>query len=312
MGEMLPRRHGASRNRPSEGSPLGGVTPIEGDVRTRGALLATVVAAVAAAWLAVPRDVAVASAAACCSGTHGPKGYAYAGVESVRVASGVRATITPLRAASVGAGHAAAWIGVGGPGEGPKGETMWLQAGVAALPNAPAMLYAEITRPGQSPVFLPLAQEVPVGESHRLAVLEMAGRPGVWRIWVDGQPVTDPIALEGSHGLWKPIATAETWNGGTGSCNRFAFRFERRRGRALAGRLVAHARAGLHLPRPRPRREAASPDARPAVARRRADRAVRVRRALGLAAAAVVAGAPGETGEHRRPCRERGSAITTP
>ena len=102
---------------------------------------------------------------------------------------------------------------------------MWLQAGVAALPNAPAMLYAEITRPGQSPVFLPLAREVPVGESHRLAVLEMAGRPGVWRIWVDGQPVTDPIALEGSHGLWKPIATAETWNGGTGSCNRFAFRF---------------------------------------------------------------------------------------
>ena len=194
-------------------------------MRTRGALLATVVAAVAAAWLAAPRDVAVASAAACGSGTHGPKGYAYAGVESVRVASGIRATITPLRAASVGAGHAAAWIGVGGPGEGPKGETVWLQAGVAALPNAPAMLYAEITRPGQSPVFLPLAREVPVGESHRLAVLEMAGRPGVWRIWVDGQPLTDPIALEGSHGLWKPIATAETWNGGTGSCNRFAFRF---------------------------------------------------------------------------------------
>ena len=133
-------------------------------MRTRGALLATVVAAVAAAWVAVPHDGAGASGVACGSGTHGPKGYAYAGVESLRVASGVRATITPLRPASVGAGHAAAWIGVGGPGAGPNGETVWLQTGVAALPNAPAMLYAEITRPGQGPVFLPLARDVPVGE----------------------------------------------------------------------------------------------------------------------------------------------------
>ena len=104
-------------------------------MKTRGALLATVVAAVAAVWLAPLQDDAVASASACGSGAHGPKGYGYAGHESIRVASGVRATITQLRAPGVPAGHAAAWIGVGGPGAGPKGETMWLQAGLAALPG---------------------------------------------------------------------------------------------------------------------------------------------------------------------------------
>ena len=89
------------------------------------------------------------------------------------------------------------WIGVGGPGAGPKGETMWLQAGLAALPRTPVMLYVEITRAGHEPVFLPLAQNVPVGEGHRLAVLEMNRRPGVWRVWLDGEPATDPIVLRG-------------------------------------------------------------------------------------------------------------------
>jgi hypothetical protein len=46
-------------------------------------------------------------------------------------------------------------------------------------------------------------------------------------VWVNGQPVTDPIVLEGSHKLWKPIATAESWNGGVATCNGFGFRFER-------------------------------------------------------------------------------------
>lgn len=196
-------------------------------MRFRGALLATVVASVAAVWLVPLQEDAVASAAACGSGAHGSKGYAYAGYESARTASGVRATITQFREPGVDAGHAAAWVGVGGPKTGRNGETMWIQAGLAVLPKTPAMVYAEITRPGREPVFLPLAQNVPVGKSYRLAVLEMNGRPGVWRVWLDGRPATDPIVLERSHGLWKPIVTAETWNGGSATCNRFGFRFER-------------------------------------------------------------------------------------
>ena len=103
---------------------------------------------------------------------------------------------------------------------------MWLQV-VAALPNTPTMIYAEITRAGRDPVFLPLVQSVQVGQSHQLAVLEMNRRPGVWRVWVDGAPVTDPIVLGLAQAL-KPIATAESWNGVIATCNAFAgFRFER-------------------------------------------------------------------------------------
>ena len=40
-----------------------------------------------------------------------------------------------------------------------------------------------------------------------------------------GSPSRTRSRSRGRTGLWKPIATAETWNGGTGSCNRFAFRF---------------------------------------------------------------------------------------
>jgi hypothetical protein len=195
-------------------------------VRTRGILGWSIAVAFAVAGLLLV-PTGNARMVGCGSGTHGSAGYAYAGHESVRIGSGVRATITALREPSVNAGHAAGWIGLGGKGAGPNGETMWLQTGIAALPRTPLMLYAEITRAGQDPVFLPLRANVQVGEKHRLAVLEMNGRPGVWRIWLDGQPATDPIVLPGSHKRWQPMATAESWNGGVATCNGFRFRFER-------------------------------------------------------------------------------------
>ncbi len=194
---------------------------------TRLAALTGVVAAVAALATFLASAGATPRALTCGSGTHGSPGYAYAGLQSSTVGSGVRATITALRLPNVQAGHAAGWIGVGGPGSGPHGETMWLQTGVAALPGTQLMVYTEITRPGRDPVFVPLDADVQVGESHRLAVLEMNRRPGVWRVWLDGQPVTDPIVLPGSHKRWQPLATAESWNGGVATCNGFRFRFER-------------------------------------------------------------------------------------
>jgi hypothetical protein len=195
-------------------------------VGKRGIVVTCIAVVLAAAGLLLV-PTGTAGPVGCGSGTHGATGYAYAGHESVSVGSGVRATITALREPSVTAGHAAGWIGLGGRGTGPNGETMWLQVGLAALPRTPLMLYAEITRAGQDPVFLPLRANVRVGDRHRLAVLEMNGRPGVWRIWLDGQAVTDPIVLPGSHKRWQPMATAESWNGGTVTCNGFQFRFER-------------------------------------------------------------------------------------
>jgi hypothetical protein len=68
---------------------------------------------------------------------------------------------------------------------------------------------------------------VRVGRRHRVDVLELAARPGWWRVWMDGQAVAEPVRMRGSSGRWAPIATAESWNAGTPACNTFGFRFER-------------------------------------------------------------------------------------
>jgi hypothetical protein len=191
-------------------------------------LLPCLLIAALAALVGTTGSIAVAEAngQACGAGANGSKGYAYAGHQATAVSHGVRATIALTAVPTVAAGHVAGWIGVGGPGQGAGGTTMWLQAGVASMPETPPMIYAEITRGGREPVFVPLLQDVQVGESHRVAVLEVANRPNVWRVWLDGKPATDPITLPNSTGRWRPIATAESWNGGQPVCNSFAFRFD--------------------------------------------------------------------------------------
>lgn len=191
--------------------------------------LVTAVAAVVTALLAavLAPGSAGANASACGSGTNGSPGYAYAGHQASVVGHGVRALVSPTVTPTIAAGHVAGWIGVGGPGQGPNGETMWLQTGIAGVPGMGMVVYAEITRPGQRPRFVPLVESVQPEQTFRLAVLEMAKRPDHWRVWLNGRPVTQPIHLPGSTSRWRPIATAESYNGGTGSCNELGFRFER-------------------------------------------------------------------------------------
>jgi hypothetical protein len=167
---------------------------------------------------------ATAGGAGCATGNNG---YTYAGSQSTYVGHGVRAIITSTRTPSVAAGHVAGWVGLGGPGQGPNGTDEWVQVGLASMPGLPSVLYAEITKPGRAPNFQVLEDEVPTGESRAVAILEIAHRPGWWRIWVSGNPATGPIHLRGSSGRFEPIATAESWNGNQPSCNSFAFRFER-------------------------------------------------------------------------------------
>jgi hypothetical protein len=165
-----------------------------------------------------------ATAGPSCAGSNG---YSYAGHQSDATGHGVRATIALTRSPSVAAGHVAGWVGVGGPGQGANGGDAWIQAGVASLPGMEPFVYTEVTREGRDPEFTLLEEGVAVGRAHRFAVLEVARRPGWWKIWVDGEPVTKPIRVRGSSGIWAPIATAESWNGGEAGCNSFAFRFER-------------------------------------------------------------------------------------
>lgn len=163
---------------------------------------------------------------ACLNGAN-ENGYSYAGHQSTYRGHGVRATIMLTRAPDIEAGHVAGWIGVGGPGQGANGGDAWIQAGIASMPGLPPMLYAEITREGSDPEFVVLREDVQVGRSHKIAVLEMSRRKGWWRVWVDGEPATEPVRLVGSSGRWAPIATAESWNGRSAACNAFGFRFER-------------------------------------------------------------------------------------
>lgn len=195
-------------------------------MRVRISLGAVVLAAIGAAALVGASSPATASRSGCV-GASG-NGYTYAGHQATHRGHGVRATVTPLRVPDVAAGHVAGWVGVGGPGQGPDGEDMWMQVGLAAMPGLGLMSYVEITRPRTGSQFVLVEQGLAAGRPHHLAVLEMSGRKGWWRAWVDGRPVSEPMHLPGSSGRWAPIATAESWNGGGGgACNVYAFRFER-------------------------------------------------------------------------------------
>jgi hypothetical protein len=157
----------------------------------------------------------------------GRAGYSYAGFQAMSPAHGVRASIVALGFPQVENGHVAAWVGVGGPGQGAGGSDAWLQVGLSAFHGTDSKLYYETNRPGLGPRYTLVRSNIPVGSVHRVAVLEVQGHPGSWRVWVDGAPVSEPVYLPGSIGRWRPIATAETWDGGRRVCNLFSYRFGR-------------------------------------------------------------------------------------
>jgi hypothetical protein len=154
--------------------------------------------------------------------------YSYAGFDNSRHAHGITAVLTPMSEPTVERGHVAAWIGVGGIGLGPHHLTEWLQVGLSAGEGATSSnLYYEVARPHDSARFTAVLPTVAVGESHKVAVLELTRRPSWWRVWVDHEPVTAPIYLPGSHGSWEPQALGESWNDGSRACNTYAYRFDR-------------------------------------------------------------------------------------
>jgi len=188
-----------------------------------GLVSAALLAALTVATVSPDRG---ASAAGC-----GESAYAYAGYQAASTAHGVRAAITTLAVPNVGAGHVAAWVGVGGRASEPGGTDSWLQAGIVAWEGEEPFVYAEIVRAGRREVRT-LAAEVTAGRSYRLAVLEVKAKPGWWRVWVDGAVAVDAVRLPDAVRSRKPMATTESWNGGGQACNSFAFRFQ---GVGLAG-----------------------------------------------------------------------------
>jgi len=180
-------------------------------------LLATLCAAAAACALtAAP----AAPATSCGSG-----GYAYAGLMASTPARGVFGVLQATELPRVRGGHVAAWVGVGGEGYGPGGSTVWLQAGISGFPDGSSELYYEVALPGQKPRYVKI-RAVQAGASIRVAVSSRPSLPGWWDVRVDGTSVSELIYLPGSEQGWEPIATAETWDGGTKLCNSFSFLFD--------------------------------------------------------------------------------------
>ena len=122
-------------------------------------------AVLAALTVATASPERAASSGGCGRGAVGAGSYAYAGYQAASSAHGVRATITALSIPNVGAGHVAAWIGVGGPGSAPGGTDSWLQAGVAALPGEQPFVYTEVVHPDRPPELRTIASNVVGGSS---------------------------------------------------------------------------------------------------------------------------------------------------
>jgi hypothetical protein len=156
-------------------------------------------------------------------------GYSYAGLASPSNAYGISATISPLDAFDIFNGHVAGWVGVGGPGEGPGGSNEWLQIGLSGFPGIDGSdIYYEVALPGRYPTYHQVAANLPVGTVAKVTVLEMHNQPNYWRVWLNHKPVSPAIHLPDSHNHWSPIATAESWDGGSGGmCNTFLYRFRK-------------------------------------------------------------------------------------
>jgi hypothetical protein len=198
--------------------------------RTSSLPLAAAVA-VLAALVASPR------AFACGNG-----GYSYAGLGAPDRGFGISATLTSVADFDVRDGHVAAYLDVGGPGQGPGGTNEWLQIGLSRFPGVTGSdVYYEVALPHRFPVYHQLATGLPAGTAVKLAVREIYKRPNWWRVWLNGSAASRPIRLPESDGRWGPIASAEGWNGGSGgACSPFLYRFNRIQ--------VAHALGGSWHP----------------------------------------------------------------
>jgi hypothetical protein len=154
-----------------------------------------------------------------------PKDYTYTGVQNEHPASGIRAYLSTVRPPDVTAGFAAGWVGVGGPGLGPGKTDEWVQAGYVSFATGEAQVYYEVTVPNESPKYHTVVATLSPAARNLVSVLEVAGQPGTWRVWLNNQPVSPLIALPGSHGRFAPQAIGENWNSGTGKCNVYGFGF---------------------------------------------------------------------------------------
>lgn len=140
---------------------------------------------------------------------------------------GISARIAQISPVDILSGHISGWVGVSGHSHGPHGSDEWLRVGSVAFPGLTGSdVYYEVALPGQFPSYHEVSSGVAVGTYTKVTVLEMHNRLNMWRVWVNHKPVSPPIRLPESHDGLMPVATSESWDGGTGGmCNDFSYSF---------------------------------------------------------------------------------------
>jgi hypothetical protein len=108
---------------------------------------------------------------------------------------------------------------------GPSGSDEWVQAGFAHDAGASDQLYVEFKRPGDAKATYTTLDAVASGSTHTFSIAERAR--DTWRVTIDGSPIGAPIVLPGSFARFAPVATAENWDGGVGSCNQYSYSFSK-------------------------------------------------------------------------------------
>ena len=167
--------------------------------------------------------VAVAATLTLLPASTADAGYSYAGMTTRVPVSSVSATIVYMERAEVEGGAIAAWVGVGGPGLGERGEDAWIQVGFNSYDAYKGVvLYYELQRGTFYKYKIVNGGEV-VGNRHRFEVRERADRPNWWRASIDGHGVGPLFNLPGSHGNWTGDVMAEVFKSVPEACNSFVF-----------------------------------------------------------------------------------------
>jgi Polysaccharide lyase len=153
--------------------------------------------------------------------TCGNPGYSYAGLVTPKSTAGVQAVITAPVAPQVESGDVSGWIGVGRAGV--QGKLGVLRVGMLAQADGTMRLYYEVRR--GSGWSRHLGPDVQAGERHFVKVSRAHRHSKRWRVRIDGRQIGSSLRLAGGSRWLRAVATAESWDGGEPSCNRFQYAF---------------------------------------------------------------------------------------
>ena len=165
--------------------------------------------------------------------TCGNPGYSYAGVVTPNRTAGVRAVITAPVAPQVESGDVSGWIGVGRVGV--NGKRGVLRVGLLGETDGTMRLYYEVRRNGNW--IRHLGPVVQPGERHFVKVARSHKNAKRWRVLIDGNTVGLGIKLGKGWKWLRAVAAAESWDGGTRSCNQLRYAF---------GKVKVKGRRGWH------------------------------------------------------------------